>query len=287
MGATMCPTSGRSIRIWQSFSCNNSSNYRLVARFGEPAAAAETERELRAVLAEHAAEAKASTNRNDESFAIALLAETYGLADDELAMRGVGTLEDVEVSALGEVLVVYHDYCLGFGDGFRAYLKARGALRINENAANPPQLSVLFAHPGSAALDLQLDALIAQNTDSGKTAFVTPWGTAPRRGRLFAFRDAGTVGIHFQLTPHEIPAVRAWLDEHGVTASLQWCETDDWHLFRKVAQARCTACSGMLQYLDPRIHDIEKPQLVCAPCGGLYDLEAFEDPPAGATVPAR
>ena len=42
-----------SIRIWQSYSCNNSSNHRLVARFSEPSVAAETERELRAVLAEH------------------------------------------------------------------------------------------------------------------------------------------------------------------------------------------------------------------------------------------
>ena len=38
------------IRIWQSYSCNNSSSYRLVARFSEPRIAAETERELRAVL---------------------------------------------------------------------------------------------------------------------------------------------------------------------------------------------------------------------------------------------
>lgn len=26
---------------------------------------------------------------------------------------------------------------------------------------------------------------------------------------------------------------------------------------------------------DPRIHDIDTPQLVCKPCGGLYEVSTF------------
>jgi hypothetical protein len=32
------------------------------------------------------------------------------------------------------------------------------------------------------------------------------------------------------------------------------------------------------QYLDPRIHDIETAQLMCKPCGGLYDVAPFLTP---------
>lgn len=91
------------------------------------------------------------------------------------------------------------------------------------------------------------------------------------------FRDAGTAGLFYNITPDDLPAVRSWLAERGITAAIQLCQPEDFALFRALAKVRCSACGGLLQYLDPRIHDIEHPQLQCTPCGGLYELTAFEE----------
>ena len=37
----------------------------------------------------------------------------------------------------------------------------------------------------------------------------------------------------------------------------------------------CRSCDGGLDYLDPRLHDIAAPQLVCRPCSGFYDVAAL------------
>ncbi len=267
-----------SIKIWQSFSCNNSSSYRLVARFAEPMVAAETEAELRVFVVEHAKEIAATVNRTDESYVGLELADKYGLDPDELAMFGVGEISDIEVAVIDDVVVAYHDYSLGFGEAFRGYLRARGAATVATNAGSMVELSVLFDHRQylSVKLTHQLDALIAQNTRSTKVPFVVPWRLTGHLGRAVVFRDAGTVGMFFYITPDELPAFRTWLTEHGIVASMRLCEPTDYALFESLSKARCTACGRLLQYLDPRIHDIETPQLACTPCGGLYDLSTFE-----------
>ena len=56
------------LRVWQSFSCNNSSSYRLVARFGDPKSAAEAETELRAFFSEHAKQVDDEMEANDYEF---------------------------------------------------------------------------------------------------------------------------------------------------------------------------------------------------------------------------
>jgi len=82
--------------------------------------------------------------------------------------------------------------------------------------------------------------------------------------------------LWFSLSPADLPAFQHWLAQHGVKeASLRWCEPTDEALFLAIAKARCTACARPLEYLDPRLHDIETPQLVCTSCGGFYDLATF------------
>lgn len=50
------------------------------------------------------------------------------------------------------------------------------------------------------------------------------------------------------------------------------CEYGDEKKLAAIASARCTACSGALEYLDPRVHGIEAEQLACAACGGMFDV---------------
>jgi len=89
----------------------------------------------------------------------------------------------------------------------------------------------------------------------------------------------GRSEIYFELTPDELPAVRGWLDEHGIAASLRLCETADWYLFRKVAQARARRVAACSSTSIRGSTTSRSRQLVCKPCGGFYDLEAFENPP--------
>ena len=84
------------------------------------------------------------------------------------------------------------------------------------------------------------------------------------------------MGLHFPIAPTDLPAFKGWLAEHGIEkASIRLCEYADVDKFGVIAKARCTACDGALEYLDPRLHDIDTEQLACRGCGGLYDLSTF------------
>lgn len=76
------------VQIWNSFSCNNSSDYRLVARFPDPDIAVRIGHELR---------------------------QFFGLAGDEPDLAVVGAKQ-----------AVYHNYCRGLTDNFVQFLTAAG-----------------------------------------------------------------------------------------------------------------------------------------------------------------
>jgi hypothetical protein len=259
------------IKVWQSYSCNNSSGFRLVARFTDAAVARETAAELAEFFE---AQAKIDSNRYEDG-ALSTLSRTYGFDwQDGSSGRSRGPY----VCAEGEVLIVYFEYCLGLGPGVPAYLLDRGAARVEpERSHLEVQISMLFrAVPGvDPRLDEDIAMLIAQGT--GRVAPLrAPWSSGiESNGGLVCFRDAGTVGLYVPVDPEDLPAVKAWLAGHGIEAVVRIEEPADATLFELLAAARCTACHGLLEYLDPRLHDIETPQLVCKPCGGLYELATF------------
>jgi hypothetical protein len=263
------------IRIWQAFSCNNSTSYRLIARFADAATAGATGASLAEVLAKYAAMQPEDVDATGRS--MLLLAREYGFDWQD---EGWGSDTDgPHVVVEGEELFVYHGYCLGLGPGIPAYLTERGA-KVDPESSAAVQMSVLFRAPRSdAKFDDDLAMLFAQPRDTTSykgPRFRVPWSTTEYRGRASFFRDVGTVGLYFPVAPIEIAAVKAWLAGHGVEGpSIRYEEHADAELFAALAAARCTACTGMLEYLDPRLHDIETPQLVCKPCGGLYELSAF------------
>lgn len=260
------------IRLWRSYSCNNSSSYRLIARFADATTANETAAELAEFFA-----ANADTRRYDDA-ALSTLSRNYGFDWQD---GGAGE-QGPEVFVEGEVLIVHYAYGLGLGPGVPAYLADRGAVEIGRESTGNLRISALFhAVPGvDPQLDEALATIFAQPVEN-RRPMKAPWVKRNAIGRTAFFRDAGTVGMYFPIDPEDIARFKQWLAEHAIErVVIQIDPTIDEDLFLALARARCTACEGVLEYLDPRLHDIEVAQLVCKPCGGLYDLAAFLERPA-------
>lgn len=257
------------IKIWQSYASNNSTSYRLVARFADAAAA----REIAAELTEFFdAQEKQGSHRYEDA-ALTTLARNYGF---DWVDSGAGS-EGPQAIAEGEALIVYYPYCLGIGPGVPAFLADRNAATIERESSAHLRISALFrAVPGvDPRLDDELAAIFVQPV-AQRTALKAPWVKRAAFGRWAFFRDAGTVGMHFPIAPSDIARFKTWLADHdieNVVISVEHAADED--LFLALAKARCTACDGVLEYLDPRLHDIESPQLACKPCGGLYELSTF------------
>jgi hypothetical protein len=270
------------IRIWSAYSCNNSSSYRLVAKFRDAEEAAGIALELQKFLVAHATEVDELGDYSEEpSQAQRELGTKYGFTwSDSLHWGDDGLVGDEpEVFVENHVMIVLHTYCGGLGD-LPAYLAARGAAVTTESNRSVA-VSVLFRSIAGAnpQLDAELATMYAQVEDAevpDVSPLRAPW--APEHesyGRVAWFRDAGAAGFHVPLDPRDLAGLKAWLAERGLDASIRIEERDDLVLFDAIAKARCTACRGPVEYLDPRLHDIETPQLVCKPCGGLYELSAF------------
>lgn len=250
------------IKLWHSYSCNNSAAYRLVARFPDAAIAAEVAAELDEffVAQEHVG------GRGRRTSALATLARTYG--DPEWIDNSSGELG---VFAQDETLVVYHTMCLGLGPGPAAFVEDRGGKPERASAADL-QLSVLFRVSSTGERDDEIAALFAALVDGSMKQ--TPWARfAPEN--VVWFRDPRTIGLCLPIRGSNVVAFKAWL---GIEeAAYRIDQYDDRDLFAALAAARCTSCNRKLGYLDPRLHDIETPQLVCG-CGGLYELSTFYPP---------
>lgn len=274
------------IRIWQSFSCNNSSSYRLVARFADAAAARDTALELAAFFKTHAKELDDVLETTGQfpstSPPTALaLAKQYGFSWGKYPLSwGDEGLQGDEpsIAAEGEVLVVYHTYCGGYGDGIPGYLKARGA-KLEKEVSDTPPVSILFPYTSSKKLDTDLKAMFSQVSDEMREVepFKTPWKTRwESYGRAAFFNDGKTVGMFFPIAPTDLPAFKQWVADRGIAnASIRMCEYADEDKFYAIAHAKCSACNGALQFWSPRLQDIESEQLACTGCGGMYDMPAI------------
>jgi len=270
------------IKVWRSYSCNNSSSYRLVAKFATPAEAEAVAAELRAWFPTHSEEMDNRGDYSEEpSEAQRELGARYGFTWDESLYWGDSELtgDEPEVFTHDHVLIVQHTYCGGLGD-LGSFVKARGASTSDEQDTRSVEISVLFRAPApSSELDGELAQLFEQlaTRKDDWTEIKGPWqGSHDAYGKATWFRDTGTVGLYMPIDPRDLATFDRWLTERGVDQRvLQIDEPADRTTFAAIGGARCTSCGGPLDYLDPRLHDIETPQLVCKPCGGLYELATF------------
>jgi hypothetical protein len=271
------------VKIWSSYSCNNSSSYRIVARFASPQAAEAVAATLREFFPVHAAEVDQRDDYSEEpSEAQLAMGAQHGFTWGESLYWGDDGLVDDEpdVFVRNEILIVQHTYCGGLGE-LTGLLQHFGASDADQQDERAIDVSLLFrAAPGAnPELDAELDNLFVQFAKQKANMYSElkpPWAAHETYGKTAHFRDSGTVGIYLPVDPRDLAALDTWLADHQLDKpSLMIEERGDLAAFEAIAKATCTACSGKLDYLDPRIHDIETPQLVCKPCGGLYEVSTF------------
>ena len=250
------------VRIWQSFSCNNSSSYRLIARFSDATKAADVAAELEALRGPYETGA---------------LAQTVGFDWNE--WFPYGEEEDPTVAAEGEVLAVYHSYCLGFPEEFTTWLAARGG-EVEKQHAGAPQVSALFSVPDAAWVDELTEVFAGFDVKrTPRTPVKLPWASGPEWGETSFFCDGETMGFSAPMAPVDLPALKAWLTERGVTRPvLRLCAYDDTAKFDFIAHARCSGCGGALRYVEPKRYGLDAEQLACASCGAMYELAALRAP---------
>jgi hypothetical protein len=278
------------IQVWRSFSCNNSSSYRLVARFDDRARADEVQKELTSFFAEHAKEMDRLTEEGDFPEGPCdldkALAEKYSFEWTEPLMWGDDMQEGDEpsVTAHDGVVIVWHTYCGGFADGIPNYLTKRGGKVEGEDTKRPP-VSVLFEVPAEsekarALVDEFKKAFDDRKSEDGDQVedFKPPWSSHEGWGPASYFFDGTTMGFFVPFDPTSLDDLKKWLSDGEIkNPTIRLCEYNDRIKFTAIANAKCTACGTGLQYLDPTKHAIAAAQLACKKCGGMFDFKPIEE----------
>jgi len=271
------------IKIWSSYSCNNSSSYRLVAKFADAETAEVVAAEVEKFLSAHAHEVDGRGDYSEDLSTVQLAIGTkYGFTWGDGLNWGGGEMigDEPDLFVENEVLIVQHTYCSGLGD-LPLLLEKLGASDIDDDDGRTVNVSILFRAVAGTdpTLDSELATMFAQleGDEPRVSPLRAPWAMDESSyGNVAWFRDAGTVGLYVPLDPRDLANLKTWLAERAIeNPVIRICEPADFHAFWAIAKARCTACQGSLDYLDPRLHDIEAPQLVCRACGGLYELSTF------------
>lgn len=262
--------------VWKAFSANNSTCYRLVARFEQATRAAEVQAELQGVLVE--------PRPNDLSFpAPAAFVWTES--------RNYGRDDDPGLLAHDEVLALFHSYYIDWPSEVATWFEARGA-KVEPVMTRYPVVSVLFRLP-SPGQTLGLPEVFADSNErageraaEGAPAWMArdikplflPWlEDVPVYGSSSFFCDGETVAFHVPTTPASLPRLKQWLAEQGVaTPTIRLCNYGDAKKFAAVARAKCTACGGALFYVEPKRYGLDVEQLACRACGAMYELEVIE-----------
>jgi hypothetical protein len=151
---------------WSSFSCNNSSDYRLIAEFDSPRAAEAMGAELTQFFTSHAKEHDKQSGADDfdwpgEPTNVArAFGKKYGHAWEEFLIWGDAELEGDEpsVGVVGRSLILYHGYSSGgFGPDVPRVLQKAGAKLVEKGAqGGPPVFCGSFEGSKDGTLEKEL-----------------------------------------------------------------------------------------------------------------------------------
>ena len=288
------------VRVWQSFSCNNSSSYYMVARFESVDRAAAVAAELEEFFAEHARQGDAmwQEDGDDEPWDVPTnaareLGKKYGFEWSDGLMWGDGGLvnDEPEVYPIGDAVVLYHSYCGGFGPDVPVYLTKAGGKTEGEEDWGRPLLAVTFSIPDSAdgkTAAAAVGSYIDQMRECAETedgwAFqaygVPPWGSGATDDMEFecgtpfpGWNDGHTVGLVVKVTvPSEWKSIPNFLEKHGITDyRITVDQPGIVARFRAIAAATCRECGAApLRFIDARTQDAPDDQLACDDCGGMF-----------------
>ncbi|MBW2737135.1 MAG: hypothetical protein JRH20_32545 [Deltaproteobacteria bacterium] len=274
------------VHVWRSFASNNSSDYRLVARFSSAERTKEVRAELSAFMAAHAKDMDESEDYDSLSAAQEALAEEYGfkwsgdiLAWGDEALSG----DEPEVACTEQTLMVYHAYCGGL-DELSPYLKARGATSV-EGDEGTLDIGVQLTLPAGKfgeRMRTALEAFFAQVETSGTSMREwkkdPPWGPSTFGWADPLFFCDGEHAI-FQ-TPLGVEGIEA-LEKYTHKAKDSRLVISDavftQRLKTLMGAERCPEChvSG-LRFLPSEGEQLEEDQLLCGACGGMFNLVAIE-----------
>lgn len=242
------------VHTWRSFSSNNSSAYRLVARFEDATRAQEVASELRALFEvldlddeQPGAQQRDLAERYGFSWPAGPLVETY----DE---------DGFAVATHDGVLVVHHHYCLGGLESLTPYLRARGAETQSEEP-RMPTVTARFTLPTDEAAADQLYAAIetylglGDAKRAGEERRLAPWRRADpevtpqglpweAQRDTVLFRIGRQVGLHLPIDAEEVEELRVFLANAGVRDHrFTLCDDSQLEALQTLARLRaCPAC---------------------------------------------
>ncbi len=278
------------VHVWRSFSSNNSSAYRLVARFESEEQAAAAKPELLAFIEAHAKEVDETENWDDPTAAQQALAKKHGYTLRRNAIlswgdEGLGG-DEPELAVSGKTLVMYHSYCGGLQEGFGPYLQAVGA-KVLEEEREAPEVAVFLTLPEGARgtkLREALDAYFAQR-ESGASLDEwrqAPWVSGGRHRVPYAeaedvlyYCDGQRLGFQLPLELRGLDALTTYLKESGAPDyRLLLCDDELKQKLTVLSQTRrCPECNATsLRYLPAASERLEEDQLLCEGCGGMFTL---------------
>jgi hypothetical protein len=223
---------------WYSYSCNNSSDHRLIATFETDAKANAMAKELAAVFLKNAKEAEAADNGEGDgewdpwdltpSPALVAFAKKYGGKFTEGLLwgdDGAWTEDLPEIKTLGKDVYVYHGYMSGGFDGdLPGILKKAGAKKVHIESG-PSWLKISTkTKKGSkklGPLQAAIDEFIGQrNTLDNLCDWKTPW----KNGRLpicrafenlVVLHDNNGTTFTIAIGPDGIEDLEKWLHKIG------------------------------------------------------------------------
>lgn len=259
------------VQRWRSFSSNNSSSYYLVARFDDVARAQLCKRELRTYIETNDAELQAMSPRErganrDLTMTNLEFREAHDLEWPTQLTVGYAEDTEIELTVVGDELVVYHDYCLGFEEPVTSYLKKRGAGVVDGKYNQEPLLSLLAASESEELIG----ALEAHFSYDGVE-------NAPI---VTSFRTRSSAGFFAPLETDRWPELERLLSSAPNEArySLAVSRLSDQMRFESVASATCRECENPeVDFLPRELFAVPSDQLTCLNCGGMFDLEAVAD----------
>lgn len=262
---------------WFSYSCNNSSDHRLVAEFESSDKARAMAAELHALFLENGRQAEAALDEGGDwdpwdlepSPALKAFAGKYGGEFAEGLVwgdEGAFTEDLPEITVLGRTVYVYHGYMSGGFDGdLPALLQNAGAIRAEPHSGPAWLEFVATAKPGQiAALQAAVDGFIGQRrTHDNFCDWSCPWQhdayerpaelpIGKQLDKVVLLHDDERTTFTLPINANGVPGLIGWLEASGAAEVAARLVDDDAIAALREHERERSAGVGSAAPFDPR-----------------------------------